>query len=85
MFGGGDALPKYSRKLDKSEQMPVGDKNSLAAFEFLMEAGVNIATAHVGEQGYRRIIFDISTGDVWVKFTSLAEHHINTRSLSGRN
>lgn len=85
IFGGSDVNTVYPREMDTTERQPVGEKNSRAAFELLLNAGANIVTAHVGEAGYRRIIFDISSGDVWVKFKSIEKSQADTTLLSGRN
>ncbi len=85
VFGGGNMYEKYpDPKLDASEKQPVGEKNAAAAFELLMKENANIVMAHVGEFGHRRLIFDISTGDVWVRFTPAKGAVGNIRSLNGR-
>ncbi|ACR14739.1 chemotaxis protein CheD [Teredinibacter turnerae] len=84
VFGGSDVTTKYPREMENSERSPIGEKNSVAAFELLLAEGANIVSAHVGESGYRRIIFDIGTGDVWVKFRTLEKTAADLRSLSGR-
>jgi len=70
--------------LEEVENQPVGDKNVAAAATLLMNEGVEILVAHVGEFGYRRIVFDISTGDVWVRFTAARGAIGDVRSLGGR-
>ena len=45
----------------------IGERNAQAAMQLLTEQGVDINVADVGETGYRRITFDLSNGDVWVK------------------
>lgn len=64
------------------QRQPIGEKNVAAAFNLLNDVGIEIKIAHVGEFGYRRVIFDVATGDVWVKFQSLNTIG-NQRSLSG--
>jgi len=70
--------------LDEIENQPIGDKNAVAAATLLMNEGVDILVAHVGEFGYRRIVFDISTGDVWVRFTPAKDAIGDVRSQRGR-
>ena len=63
IFGG-------SNMVIKSEQAPgesVGDQNIQAAERLLEIRGMPIFVRHVGQTGHRRIIFDLQTGDVWVK------------------
>jgi len=69
--------------LEDVERLPVGEKNVAAAFELLLNEGVDILVAHVGEFGYRKIVFDIATGDVWAKFKPLVKFG-DQSSLTGR-
>lgn len=70
IFGGGDmGINNNCDLLDDDEKNPIGSKNAVRAYELLMEEGVGVAVAHAGEFGYRRIVFDLSSGDVWVRFT----------------
>ena len=86
IFGGGNMYEKQVKDpLDDIQRLPVGDKNVMAAYEFLQHEGANILVAHVGEFGHRRIIFNISTGEVWVKFTPTGSQAGNQRVLSGRS
>lgn len=85
IFGGGNMYDKYpDTTLDETERQPVGEKNASTAFSILMNEGANILVAHVGEAGHRRIVFDITTGDVWVKFTPAKGVVGDVRSLDGR-
>jgi chemotaxis protein CheD len=63
IFGGANTM----EELMKDKGNSVGERNAQAAMELLIEQGVNINVADVGETGYRRITFDLSTGDVWAK------------------
>jgi len=67
IFGGSNMLTNST--LEKDEQ--IGNRNTQAALALLSKHNVNLLVAHVGETGHRRIVFDISTGDVWVKHTPL--------------
>ncbi|MFC3200712.1 chemotaxis protein CheD [Alteromonas oceani] len=84
IFGGGNILNNTSSKAFASVQKtPVGDKNVQVAFEFLMANNIEMKVAHVGESGYRKIIFDVASGDVWVKFTPV-ENVGDQNSLTGK-
>lgn len=84
IFGGGNILKRTSDKeFATVQRKPVGDKNVQVAFEFLMQHGIEMKVAHVGESGYRKIIFDVATGEVWVKYRSVDKMG-NTDALSGR-
>ena len=74
IFGGSNMLTNTT--LEKDEQ--IGTKNTEAALALLSKHNINLFVAHVGETGHRRIAFDISTGDVWVKHQPLRKviaHH----------
>jgi len=62
MFGGSNMLK--SSMLNEDHQ--IGTKNIEAAKQKLLEFGVPLLVTHVGNTGYRRIAFDINSGDVWV-------------------
>ncbi|MCB1849769.1 MAG: chemotaxis protein CheD [Gammaproteobacteria bacterium] len=84
IFGGGNMYEKYPNPaLDTVEKQPIGEKNAAAAFSLLMNEGANILVAHVGEFGHRRIVYDIATGDVWVRFTPARGTVGDVRSLDG--
>lgn len=85
VFGGGNMYERFpGGGMDMEERQRVGEKNARAAFELLSAAGVTIMVAHVGEFGYRRIVFDITTGDVWVRFSPASAKHRNSYSPSSR-
>lgn len=85
VFGGGNMYERYpDNTLDDTEKQPIGEKNAAAAFMLLASEGVDILVAHVGEFGHRRLVFDIATGDVWVRFTPAKGVKGDTRSLDGR-
>ena len=79
IFGGSNML---SSKRVNEEDL-IGMRNSEAAMQMLMAEDVDIMVAHVGETGHRRIVFDIQSGDVWVRHET-ANHH-RQASTSGRN
>lgn len=84
IFGGGNILKNTALKgYTEVQRIPVGDKNVQVAFKFLMANNIEMKVAHVGESGYRKIIFDIATGDVWVKFTPV-EKVGDQHTLSGK-
>lgn len=62
IFGGGNHIPHQSDK-----QNTIGMKNAETAMTLLIERNVEILVADVGENWSRRIIFELQTGDVWVK------------------
>jgi chemotaxis protein CheD len=81
IFGGANM---FAKKLNPSEEL-IGEKNATKAMQLLMERKVDINVVHVGEQGHRRIVLDVSTGDVWVKYKSEDLHKQSMKSQSGIN
>lgn len=63
IFGGGNMMRDRGQPLHDS----VGAKNADAAMQLLMQEGIEVLVAHIGEFGHRRIAFDVGTGDVWVR------------------
>jgi chemotaxis protein CheD len=61
LFGGG-------RMFDGSEVQDVGARNIDAGYRLLAAEGMLPVAANVGDRGYRRLYFDVASGDVWVKF-----------------
>lgn len=63
VFGGGNMFPQHAR----SDQMHIGRKNGDMARALLEEADVPMVSEHLFGVGYRNIVFDIDSGDVWVR------------------
>jgi chemotaxis protein CheD len=67
IFGGSNMLANSTLKEDEL----IGTRNTEAALKHLSERGIDLLVAHVGETGHRRIVFDVETGDVWVRHEPL--------------
>jgi len=67
IFGGSIMLRNVTIKKDEM----VGLRNIEAALKQLFDNEIPLLFAHVGETGHRRIVFDIKSGDVWVKHEPL--------------
>lgn len=65
IFGGGNMFGKTRKR--SLGQLNVADRNVIAGQELLQRHGFLAAAEHLGGEGHRNIIFDISTGDVWVR------------------
>lgn len=65
VFGGGNMFLR--KPGEKVAALNVADRNVIAAQELLIRHGFCAAAEHLGGEGHRNIIFDIATGDVWVK------------------
>ncbi|PZP32073.1 MAG: chemotaxis protein CheD [Roseateles depolymerans] len=63
VFGGANMFPRQGRSL----RLPVGRRNGSAATEWLAQAGIEVVSTSLFGIGYRVIIFDIATGDVWAR------------------
>lgn len=66
VFGGNRLLKNVGKKVGEA----IGTRNVSAAMHLLAQEKVNILAARVCEFSHQRIVFDVSTGDVWVK-----QHH----------
>jgi len=62
VFGGGNMFPQVLR----NEQENIGARNVRMAQALLKTHGFRIYATHLGGEGYRRLLFDIGNGDVWV-------------------
>ncbi len=62
IFGGGSMFTNEAALPD------IGKRNIAIAHTLLHDAGLTVAAEHVGGNGYRRLYFDVATGDVWLKF-----------------
>lgn len=64
LFGGGNMFPALGRK---AKAMEIGARNISLAQAALESLGGQVLAQHVGDTGHRAIIFDVWSGDVWVK------------------
>ncbi|MFZ6864047.1 chemotaxis protein CheD [Undibacterium sp. Ji67W] len=62
MFGGGNQFPSQN-----VGEVTVSDKNIELGRQLLSEHGFLVRTEHMGGVGHRNIMFDLWSGDVWVK------------------
>ncbi len=64
IFGGGNML-----NLDKQEigTFKIAQENVETALILMSQYGLNISAKDLGGNGHRTIIFEIATGDVWVR------------------
>ena len=61
IFGGGNMFASQ-----QAATPLVGTRNVAAAHELLGRHGIRTVASSVGEEGYRKIAFDLWSGDVWV-------------------
>lgn len=62
MFGGGNQFPDQDNSV-----FTVSDKNVMLGHSLLDEYGFTLKSEHLGGIGHRNIMFDLWSGDVWVK------------------
>ena len=82
IFGGANMFRGTSAS---SKDALIGERNADKAMQLLMNRGAAITVVHVGEQGHRRIVMDVGTGDVWVKYKSDNPDERSMGSQSGIN
>jgi len=70
LFGGGNMFPTIT----KQGQPTLGDKNIDTARDLIGRYGFPCAAEHLGGKGHRNVIFDVWSGDVWVKHPKLQSY-----------
>lgn len=63
VFGGGTMFPG----IEASRQQGIGHRNGVAAEKLLAEYGIPVVSESLFGTGHRHILFDVATGDVWVR------------------
>lgn len=63
IFGGGDMFQRKGRKNGSN----IGKKNGEAARSLLHAHGIPIVSESLFGAGHRKVIFDVASGDVWVR------------------
>ncbi|WP_374586405.1 chemotaxis protein CheD [Pseudoduganella sp.] len=63
VFGGGSMFPA----IEAGAAPGIGQRNGLAAEQLLAEYGIPVVSESLFGTGHRHILFDVSTGDVWVR------------------
>ena len=70
VFGGGNMFPDF---FPAKREGNVGSKNIDCAQRYLEDAGFAIEAQHLGGTGYRNVVFDVWSGNVWMKHRKLTE------------
>jgi chemotaxis protein CheD len=63
VFGGGRQFPKWST----ASQSNLPDRNIEVGLALLHQHDIAVAATHLGGNGNRQVIFDIWSGNVWLK------------------
>jgi len=66
VFGGGNMFLNAAAT-KRRRSINVGDRNIAIATELLARHGLSACAEHVGGDGYRQIIFELSSGAVWLR------------------
>lgn len=70
LFGGGNMFP--GTPANNMPNMPqIGVRNVHAAQRLIKHYGFTCVAEHLGGVGYRNVIFNVRSGEVWVKHTSV--------------
>jgi len=64
MFGGGLQFERASGR----PVIDVSERNIEKGRQLLNEYGFTLKSQHLGGTGYRTVVFDIKSGDVWVRY-----------------
>jgi len=62
LFGGGNMFAPRAR-----EHLNVADRNVTAGRALLKRHGFTVLVEHLGGRGHRQIIYEVGSGDVWVR------------------
>jgi chemotaxis protein CheD len=66
VFGGANMFPEHHRSDEN-----VGTRNVEAAWDIVKSHGLRCVAQHTAGIGHRSVIFDVASGNVWVKHQSL--------------
>jgi len=69
VFGGGTMFPS----IEAGRQAGIGHRNGVAAEKLLAEYGIPVVSESLFGTGHRHILFDVATGDVWVRQGELGD------------
>ncbi|MGZ5077173.1 MAG: chemotaxis protein CheD [Methylobacter sp.] len=64
LFGGGNMFPHTHHKSNSSL---IGSRNAKAARRLVKQHGFTSVAEHLGGIGYRNVIFEVWSGEVWVR------------------
>jgi chemotaxis protein CheD len=79
LFGGGNMFPDRSNPVSN-----VGIKNVEIARQLVSQHGFNCVAENLGGDGHRNIIFDVWSGDVWVKHAVIARQDVAQKAANNK-
>ena len=80
LFGGGNMFPDTH----KNRMTHIGIQNVQAARRLAKQYGFSCVSEHLGDIGHRNVIFEVWSGDVWIKHSNIlpmTQHKLNNRSV----
>ncbi len=83
IFGGGNMFPQYKDKHTDASPSDIGTRNIEAARRLLKEHGFPIHTEHVGDEGHRKLIFNLWDGNVWLRHVKEDKSHVGESGPMG--
>ncbi|MDP2099812.1 MAG: chemotaxis protein CheD [Methylobacter sp.] len=63
LFGGGSMFPGVGN----GKAAALGAKNVQAARRLVLQYGFDCVAEHLGDNGHRKVVFEVWSGDVWVR------------------
>jgi chemotaxis protein CheD len=69
MFGGGSQFPDWTPAAGNG----LPERNIEAGLDLLDKRGIPVTATHFGGTGHRQVVFDVWTGDVWLKHVDASE------------
>jgi len=79
LFGGGSMFPDVMATLQARghharDTMDIAGRNIDAGRSLMKRHGLHVSAEHLGGNGHRSIVFDVWTGDVWVRHQEPRHH-----------
>ncbi|MDV7391266.1 chemotaxis protein CheD, partial [Arthrospira platensis SPKY1] len=65
LFGGGRMF--HRARESRTDLLDIGARNVAAGRKLLLDAGFRLKAEHVAGRGHRSLLFDIGTGEVWLR------------------
>jgi chemotaxis protein CheD len=78
--GGGSMFPEVMKALQarghrQNDALDVACRNGFAARTLIQRHGLHLVSEHLGGVGHRNVVFDVWTGDVWIRHKA-PRHHV---------
>ncbi|MGB0128208.1 MAG: chemotaxis protein CheD [Rhodocyclaceae bacterium] len=74
VFGGGNMFPHRHHHL-----LDVGRRNAETGLDLLSRHGFHVKARHLAGSGHRNVVFELWSGDVWMRYTDAAGAHLGEK------